>query len=154
MTHATSRKRRYGYWWLISSPQLTMTQVFGGWKLAFLAYQSVGVIYGDIGTSPVSNLSFRTLYQQSDTLPSCRTLLFHLRHVSAACSITTKRSCHPNVVSDTLLPYFLTSLCILDIMEYTNKDSQYVISPDLFIYHLGSISSSTLVTLNEAQANK
>lgn len=28
-------------------------QVFGGWKLAFLAYQSVGVIYGDIGTSPL-----------------------------------------------------------------------------------------------------
>jgi KUP system potassium uptake protein len=32
---------------------LTSTQVFGGWKLAFLAYQSIGVIYGDIGTSPL-----------------------------------------------------------------------------------------------------
>lgn len=33
--------------------QLMSLQVFGGWKLAFLAYQSVGVIYGDIGTSPL-----------------------------------------------------------------------------------------------------
>ncbi|KAK9243438.1 potassium transporter [Lipomyces tetrasporus] len=28
-------------------------QEFGGWTLAFLAYQSIGVIYGDIGTSPL-----------------------------------------------------------------------------------------------------
>ncbi|KAJ5713239.1 uncharacterized protein N7483_010420 [Penicillium malachiteum] len=28
-------------------------KVFGGWKLAWLAYQSLGVIYGDIGTSPL-----------------------------------------------------------------------------------------------------
>ncbi|KIV78251.1 potassium uptake protein [Exophiala sideris] len=28
-------------------------QVFSGWKLTWLAYQSVGVIYGDIGTSPL-----------------------------------------------------------------------------------------------------
>ncbi|KAJ5824011.1 hypothetical protein N7447_006351 [Penicillium robsamsonii] len=28
-------------------------QVFKGWTLALLAYQSLGVIYGDIGTSPL-----------------------------------------------------------------------------------------------------
>ncbi|KAK9312686.1 potassium transporter [Lipomyces starkeyi] len=28
-------------------------QEFGGWTLAWLAYQSIGVIYGDIGTSPL-----------------------------------------------------------------------------------------------------
>lgn len=28
-------------------------QVFKGWTLAWLAYQSLGVIYGDIGTSPL-----------------------------------------------------------------------------------------------------
>jgi KUP system potassium uptake protein len=28
-------------------------QVFSGWKLFYLAYQSTGVIYGDIGTSPL-----------------------------------------------------------------------------------------------------
>lgn len=28
-------------------------QIFGGWKLLWLSYQSIGVIYGDIGTSPL-----------------------------------------------------------------------------------------------------
>ena len=28
-------------------------QTFSGWMLLFLAYQSTGVIYGDIGTSPL-----------------------------------------------------------------------------------------------------
>ena len=28
-------------------------QVFKGWKLLLLAYQSTGIIYGDIGTSPL-----------------------------------------------------------------------------------------------------
>jgi KUP system potassium uptake protein len=28
-------------------------QTFSGWVLLFLAYQSTGVIYGDIGTSPL-----------------------------------------------------------------------------------------------------
>lgn len=28
-------------------------QTFSGWILLFLAYQSTGVIYGDIGTSPL-----------------------------------------------------------------------------------------------------
>ncbi|RPA99388.1 potassium uptake protein [Choiromyces venosus 120613-1] len=37
-------------------------QVFHGWILAWLAYQSVGVIYGDIGTSP--------LYVFSSTFPN------------------------------------------------------------------------------------
>ncbi|KAJ5719383.1 potassium transporter [Penicillium malachiteum] len=32
---------------------LRKKQVFGGWKLAWLVYQSLGVIYGDIGTSPL-----------------------------------------------------------------------------------------------------
>ena len=28
-------------------------QAFRGWKLVYLSYQSIGVIYGDIGTSPL-----------------------------------------------------------------------------------------------------
>ncbi|KAJ5629716.1 potassium transporter [Penicillium herquei] len=37
----------------VDERDLRKKQVFGGWKLAWLAYQSLGVIYGDIGTSPL-----------------------------------------------------------------------------------------------------
>jgi KUP system potassium uptake protein len=52
-TSVTSRRSRYEGYEHILLPRLTVEKVFGGWKLAFLAYQSVGVIYGDIGTSPL-----------------------------------------------------------------------------------------------------
>jgi KUP system potassium uptake protein len=49
-------------------------QTYSGWMLLFLAYQSTGVIYGDIGTSPLYVYSSSkylmmdgALYKKSDT---------------------------------------------------------------------------------------
>lgn len=33
--------------------KLSIRQTFKGWTLVWLAYQATGVIYGDIGTSPL-----------------------------------------------------------------------------------------------------
>jgi hypothetical protein len=90
-----------------------------------------------IPAKAVSKLPFTTLYQQTDTLPSRRKLLFYLRHVSALCSITELKFCHPGFILDPLLPL------ILDVREHANEDSQYVTcTPDHSSYHPSSITNS------------
>jgi hypothetical protein len=64
-------------------------KVFTGWRLLWLAYQSTGVIYGDIGTSP--------LYVYSSTFtadPSYDDLLGALSLIIWSLSIVSKSVFH------------------------------------------------------------
>ncbi|KUL82047.1 hypothetical protein ZTR_10058 [Talaromyces verruculosus] len=55
-------------------------QVFTGWQLAWLAYQSLGVIYGDIGTSPlyVFSSTFSDNPSQEDVLGATSLIIWAL----------------------------------------------------------------------------
>jgi KUP system potassium uptake protein len=55
-------------------------QTFKGWKLAWLAYQSTGVIYGDIGTSPlyVYNSTFTSNPSHADLLGALSLIIWTL----------------------------------------------------------------------------
>lgn len=55
-------------------------QVFSGWKLMWLAYQSTGVIYGDIGTSPlyVYSSTFTADPSYDDLLGACSLIIWAL----------------------------------------------------------------------------
>jgi KUP system potassium uptake protein len=55
-TSATTRRNKYvkfARFWLVASRLTRESQVFSVSQILLLAYQSVGVIYGDIGTSPL-----------------------------------------------------------------------------------------------------
>jgi hypothetical protein len=49
----TSRRNRWVSFEQLWNDFLTSRKVFKGKMLLYLAYQSIGVIYGDIGTSPL-----------------------------------------------------------------------------------------------------
>ncbi|OKL57218.1 hypothetical protein UA08_07683 [Talaromyces atroroseus] len=55
-------------------------QVFTGWQLAWLSYQSLGVIYGDIGTSPlyVYSSTFSSSPGQEDVLGALSLIIWAL----------------------------------------------------------------------------
>ena len=46
-------------------------QTYSGWMLMFLAYQSTGVIYGDIGTSPLYVFSSSTFQPSQQSEETC-----------------------------------------------------------------------------------
>ncbi|EAW22751.1 uncharacterized protein NFIA_014420 [Aspergillus fischeri NRRL 181] len=55
-------------------------QVFSGWTLAWLSYQSLGVIYGDIGTSPlyVYSSTFSSEPSREDVLGAVSLIIWSL----------------------------------------------------------------------------
>jgi hypothetical protein len=92
----------------------------------------------------VSKLSLGTLYQQTDTLPSCIKLLFYLRHVLAPRSITKKKR---------LLPGCCLGLCFLICSQISRNIltkirsmlHPLITSATIWVF----ISSSPLITLKE-----
>ncbi|KIW94967.1 potassium uptake protein [Cladophialophora bantiana CBS 173.52] len=64
----------------VDSRDIKRRQVFHGWKLLWLAYQSIGVIYGDIGTSPlyVYSSTFSSPPSREDLLGACSWIIWSL----------------------------------------------------------------------------
>jgi len=65
-------------------PAYACVQEFTPWQVALLAYQSLGVVYGDIGTSPLYTFSSFTLPDpdQDDLLGILSLILWTLTLVS------------------------------------------------------------------------
>ncbi|OAP55813.1 potassium uptake protein [Fonsecaea erecta] len=64
----------------VDSRDIKRRQVFHGWKLMWLAYQSIGVIYGDIGTSPlyVYSSTFSSPPSREDLIGACSWIIWAL----------------------------------------------------------------------------
>ncbi|KIW77249.1 potassium uptake protein [Fonsecaea pedrosoi CBS 271.37] len=64
----------------VDSRDIKRRQVFHGWKLLWLAYQSIGVIYGDIGTSPlyVYSSTFSSPPSHEDLVGACSWIIWAL----------------------------------------------------------------------------
>ncbi|GFF84338.1 potassium transporter 5 [Aspergillus udagawae] len=121
-------------------------QVFSGWTLAWLSYQSLGVIYGDIGTSPlyVYSSTFSSEPSREDVLGAVSLIIWSLTIMVTVKYVCIVLNAHDEGEGGTFALYSLIS-------RYTNlvrRDPRHHNMVRMQRYATDDLQKPNLVTRN------